>query len=125
MPERSFPISDELFFRGRDIAGEQLGQVEGAATRGKVIVKTLMATTKLVMLESFREQGVIDPTHQHDDHETVCYLVSGALRLTIGNETFVAGPGDCWLHPVGVPHAAEALEDSVQMEVKVPPVKTW
>lgn len=92
---------------------------------GLVTVKTLMATERLVMLESFRARGVVDPEHSHSDHETVCFLLSGALRVFIGDEVFEARPGDVWCHPRHVRHHAEALEDSVQLEVKVPPRKTW
>ena len=38
---------------------------------------------------------------------------------------FIAGPGDSWVHPRGVPHYSEALEDCVQIEVKSPPIRTW
>lgn len=125
MSSRSFPLTAELFRRSVDVPAEQLTQVEGGRMSGLVTVKTLMATHGLVMLESFRARGVVDPEHAHDDHETVCYLLSGALRVVIGERTFDARPGDVWYHPPNVPHYAEALEDSVQLEVKVPPRKTW
>jgi quercetin dioxygenase-like cupin family protein len=47
------------------------------------------------------------------------------MRLVIGGEEFIAEPGDAWLHPRGVPHFSEALEDCIQVEVKSPPRKTW
>jgi quercetin dioxygenase-like cupin family protein len=47
------------------------------------------------------------------------------MRLVIGGEAFIAEAGDCWIHPRGVPHFSEALEDCIQIEVKSPPRKTW
>ena len=33
------------------------------------------------------------------------------VRLVIGGEEFIAEPGTSWIHPRGVPHFSEALED--------------
>ncbi len=125
MGDRRFAMTDGVFVPAGSVAAEQLTAVEAGEIKGLVTVKTLMATSKMVMLESFREAGVTDPPHKHDDHETMCYLQSGRLRVFIGEASFDAEPGDSWFHPVGVMHYAHALEDSVQVEVKVPPVKTW
>ena len=48
-----------------------------------------------------------------------------ACRLVIGGKEFIAEAGDAWMHPRGVPHFSEALEDCIQVEVKSPPRKTW
>lgn len=45
--------------------------------------------------------------------------------LVIGGKEFIAEAGDAWIHPRGVPHFSEALEDCIQVEVKSPPRKTW
>lgn len=125
MAPRKFRKTEGYFVRGGDSVAERLSAVEGGVMSGLVTVKVLFATEVVVMLESYRAKGVVDPSHQHDDHETVCFLKSGKLKLFIGDEVFVAEPGDAWFHPKGVPHHAEALEESVQIEVKVPPRKTW
>ena len=44
--------------------------------------------------------------------------------MLIAGREFIAGPGDSWVHPRGVPHYSEALEDCVQIEVKSPPIRT-
>jgi quercetin dioxygenase-like cupin family protein len=125
MSERGFRNTSHLFVRPQAVEAETLTAVEGGVMSGLVTVKTLVASNLVVMLESYRAKGVIDPSHKHDDHETVCFLKSGKLKLVIGEESFIAEPGDVWFHPVGVMHHAEALEESVQVEVKVPPRKTW
>jgi quercetin dioxygenase-like cupin family protein len=43
----------------------------------------------------------------------------------IGNETFEAGPGDCWNIPGNVEHAAEIIEDAIAMEVFSPVRKDY
>lgn len=104
---------------------DTIEKVEGRKLDLPVTVKMLMKSDNILMLEIKRPKGMRDPTHQHDDHETSCHLVSGKLKLSIGGQEFIAKAGDTWFHPKGVPHWSEALEDSVQVEVKSPPVKTW
>jgi quercetin dioxygenase-like cupin family protein len=116
----------EGFFTTRDaIAPERLGAVEGVRPKGRVEVRRVMVGQEILMLHVFREKGLIDPVHKHDDHETVAYLLRGKLRLVIGGKEFIAGPGTSWIHPRGVEHFSEALEDCEQLEIKSPPKKTW
>jgi quercetin dioxygenase-like cupin family protein len=107
------------------LAPERLAAVEGVKPKGRVEVRRAMVGNEILMLHVFREKGLIDPVHKHDDHETVAYLIKGKLRLVIGGKEFIAGPGTSWIHPRGVEHFSEALEDCEQLEIKSPPKKTW
>jgi len=64
-------------------------------------------------------KGAIVPEHRHV-HEQIGYLVSGSLRFFGAGEDSVVQPGDCWSFSPNVPHGAEALEDSVAIEVFSP-----
>ena len=123
--DRMMAPMEALFRAAADIPEETIHAVEGAVEQGDLSVKVLMVAENFVTLRIRRGKGLIDPVHQHDDHESVATLVSGQLRMRIGDEEFVAGPGDCWRHPPGVPHNSEALEDCVQIEIKSPARKTW
>ena len=92
---------------------------------GQVDVRKLLVGEDILLLHVFRKKGLVDPRHRHDDHETVAYLIKGRLRLVIGGKEFIATPGTAWLHPRGVEHFSEALEDCEQLEIKSPPRKTW
>lgn len=81
--------------------------------------KTLVHGEKTLMTEFRLREGSVLPLHAHP-HEQTGYLVSGHLRLTIGEETFEARPGDSWCIPGGVEHRADILEDSVAIEVFSP-----
>lgn len=73
------------------------------------------------------EKGLSLPPHSHPN-EQFTLVLSGRLRLTVGHpgETTVyeVGPGDLLHLPGGVPHAIEALEDSVALDVFAPPSET-
>ena len=63
--------------------------------------------------------GAVVPEHSHP-HEQTGYLITGSLRFFGDGEDTVVRPGDCWNFASGVPHGAEALEDSVVIEVFSP-----
>ena len=60
-------------------------------------------------------------THSHP-HEQFSLLLSGRIRLTVGEESREIGPGDGWYAPAGVPHGGEILgeEEAVFIDVYSP-----
>jgi quercetin dioxygenase-like cupin family protein len=81
--------------------------------------KTLSYGAATLMSEFRLRAGSPLPVHDHPQEQTG-YLVSGRLRLTIGDEAYDVSPGDSWSIPGGVPHGAEVLEDAVAIEVFSP-----
>ncbi len=81
----------------------------------KLQMKALIVTENVIVLRALRKKGLRAPKHQHNDHDTV----------STGDESFPCEPGAVWRHRKGVPHWTETLEDSVVLEIKTPPVKTW
>lgn len=82
-------------------------------------IKAVVYGNKTLMTEFLLKAGNTLPAHDHI-HEQTGYLVSGKIRLTIGEESFEVSPGDSWNIPGGVSHSAEILEDSVAVEVFCP-----
>jgi quercetin dioxygenase-like cupin family protein len=82
-------------------------------------IKTLVFGEKTSMTEFRLKKGTEVPVHQHP-HEQTGYLVSGGLNFIIAGECLMAKPGDSWNIPGGVEHGAEALEDTVVIEVFSP-----
>jgi quercetin dioxygenase-like cupin family protein len=86
--------------------------------------KTLVYGEKTLMAEFRLHGGAILPLHAHP-HEQSGYLVRGRIRLTIGTEVHLVGPGDTWCIAGGVKHGAEIIEDSVAIEVFAPVRKEY
>jgi quercetin dioxygenase-like cupin family protein len=84
-----------------------------------VYLKVRVHGEKTLMGEFCLEKGAVVPAHDHP-HEQTGVLLSGRLRFTVDGERIDAGPGDAWCIAGGVPHSAEALEDSVAVEVFSP-----
>lgn len=67
---------------------------------------TAGATALCLQLASL-PPGARSTVHQHDEHESAAYVVSGGLVLWSGDaleHRAVAGPGDFLFIPPGVPH---------------------
>lgn len=109
------------------VSFENIGIVAGVPIPKAELLsmKCLVATDSVIVLRVLKKKGFADPKHQHNDHDTVSTLVSGKVKNYIGEESFVSEVGSTWRHRPGVPHWSEALEDSVIIEIKTPPVKTW
>ena len=82
--------------------------------------RLLMVTDDMQCSEITWKKGTRESSRIEPDHSTIACLISGKLKLVIGDETFVASAGDAWMYPQGVLHYAEALEDSKGLEVKAP-----
>jgi quercetin dioxygenase-like cupin family protein len=114
-----------FFFPGGAVPVDRIASLEGRPSTGAVTVKPLVVGDGMLLIELFQEKGVRAPEHVHGDHESIVYLVKGSMKLVIDGQEFIARAGDAWLHPRGVPHWSEALEDCVAIEIKSPPRKTW
>lgn len=82
-------------------------------------LRTLVYGEKTLFTEFKMEKGRQLPRHSHPQEQTG-YLVSGHLRLTIGNETFDVEPGDSWCIPANLEHQAEIMLDTIAIEVFSP-----
>lgn len=122
---RTLPKTQGFLAEGARLPSVRMGVLEGQASGGHVDLKPLLVGDQMLMVEIFEKAGVRVPEHAHDDHESVVYLVRGRMRLVIDGREFVAQAGDAWIHPRGVRHWSEALEDCLAIEIKSPPRKTW
>jgi quercetin dioxygenase-like cupin family protein len=69
-------------------------------------------------------QGAVVPEHFHPN-EQIATVLSGRLRFTLGDDERVVGAGESVLIAGGVPHAVEALEDSVVLDAFAPRREDW
>jgi quercetin dioxygenase-like cupin family protein len=84
-----------------------------------VAMKALTFGDNSLLCEFRIKQGAVMPAHQHP-HEQTGYLVRGSLRFFGDEGEFVAVPGHSWSFKGGVVHGAEALADTVLVEVFSP-----
>lgn len=72
-------------------------------------------------------KGCFVPTHSHANEQITC-VISGRLQFQIGEgenpQTIIVSLGEVIHLPSGVPHSAEALVDTVVLDVFSPPSET-
>lgn len=81
--------------------------------------KTLAYGEKTLLTKFLLDSGATLPKHSHP-YEQTGYLISGNIRLCIGDETRDIRPGDSWSIPPNVEHGAAIIEDSVALELFSP-----
>ncbi len=70
------------------------------------------------------EKGATVPEHSHYN-EQISYILEGALRFLVGGEEKVVHAGEVLIIPPHVPHSAEALERTVDLDIFTPPRQDW
>ena len=70
------------------------------------------------------KKGCIVPLHSHHN-EQVTYILEGALKFWIDGKEIVVHAGEVLTIPRNMPHQAEALEDTVDLDVFNPPRADW
>jgi len=70
------------------------------------------------------KKGCIVPEHSHVN-EQVTYILDGALKFWIDGKEIVVNAGEVLTIPSNMPHKAEALADTVDLDVFSPPRADW
>jgi quercetin dioxygenase-like cupin family protein len=70
------------------------------------------------------KKGCIVPEHSHHN-EQITYILEGALKFWIDGKVIVVNAGEVLTIPPHMPHKAEALVDTVDLDVFTPPRADW
>ena len=70
------------------------------------------------------KKGCIVPEHSHHN-EQITYVLEGALKFWIDGKGLVVNAGEVLTIPPHMPHKAEALADTVELDVFNPPRADW
>jgi quercetin dioxygenase-like cupin family protein len=79
-----------------------------------------------MMVRVLLDKGAVVATHSHES-EQIAYIIEGAMRLMIGDpaEEVLLKAGQFIVIPPNVPHRAEVLEDTVDIDIFSPIRKDW
>ena len=101
--------------RWQDVELEKLNPL---LDRQLVVGKDLMLARVLL------RKGCIVPLHSHAN-EQVTYILEGALKFWIDDKEIVVHAGEVLCIPSNMPHKAEAVEDTVDLDIFNPPREDW
>ena len=89
--------------------------------------RRLITGERMMLAQVYLDKGCIVPKHSHEN-EQLTYILEGALRFWIGEdeaEEVVVRAGEVLHIPSNVPHKAQALEDTLDVDVFSPPRQDW
>ena len=92
-----------------------------------LISRSLITGKRAMLAHVYLKKGAVVPMHSHDN-EQITYVLEGALKFRIGDggpESLVVRSGEVLHLPSNVPHEAEALEDTIDVDVFTPPRQDW
>ena len=69
-------------------------------------------------------KGAIVPQHTHES-EQVSYIVEGSMRFDLGGDIVTVNGGEILVIPSMLPHSAEALEDTYDIDLFSPRRDDW
>ena len=91
------------------------------------IDRRVITGERMMLAHVYLKKGSVVPRHSHEN-EQLTYILEGALRFKIGaegSEVIVVRAGEVLVIPSNVPHEAEALEDTLDVDVFNPPRQDW
>ena len=92
-----------------------------------MLQRRLVTGERMMIAHVYLKKGAIVPKHSHEN-EQITYILEGALRFWIGedgSDELIVSAGEVLTIPSNVPHKAEALEDTLDVDVFSPPREDW
>src|SRR5689334_20505552 len=89
--------------------------------------RRLITGDRMMIAHAYLKQGCIVPKHAHEN-EQISYVLKGELKFWIGDDesqTLSVKAGDVLTIPSNVPHKAEALAESLVLDIFDPPRQDW
>ena len=89
--------------------------------------RRLISTDRMMLAHVYLDKGCIVPQHSHEN-EQLTYILEGKLRFWLGedgSEIVDVAAGEVLHLPSDLPHKAEALEDTLDVDVFCPPRADW
>src|ERR1044071_2187460 len=105
------------FYRWEDMPKERVSET---------LQRRLITGDRMMLAHVYLEKGCIVPQHSHEN-EQLTYILEGALRFWLGDEEeeVIVRAGEVLVIPSNVPHKAEALEDTLDVDIFSPPRQDW
>ncbi len=89
--------------------------------------RRLITGERVMLAHVYLKKGCIVPKHSHEN-EQITYILEGALRFKLGEdqrEEVTVSAGEVLHIPSNLPHEAEAVEDTLDVDVFSPPRADW
>jgi quercetin dioxygenase-like cupin family protein len=92
-----------------------------------MLERRLITGERTMLAHVYLKKGCVVPRHQHEN-EQLTYILDGGLKFWIGEdekEVVIVRAGEVLHIPSNVWHKAEAIEDTVDVDIFTPPRQDW
>ena len=89
--------------------------------------RRLISTDRMMLAQVYLDEGCVVPMHSHEN-EQLTYVLEGKLRFWLGDdgsEVVDVAAGEVLHIPSHVPHRAEAIETTLDVDIFAPPRQDW
>jgi quercetin dioxygenase-like cupin family protein len=93
-------------------------------TMNPLLGRQLIVGHQVMLARVLLKKGCVVPLHSHEN-EQLSYILEGALKFYIDGREIVVRAGEVLTIPPHMPHKAEALEDTVDLDIFHPPRADW
>jgi quercetin dioxygenase-like cupin family protein len=110
--------SEATFYRWDSMKKERVSDM---------LERRLITGDRMMLAHVYLKKGCIVPKHFHEN-EQLTYILEGALKFWIGDDgasEITVRSGEVLLIPSNVPHKAEALEETLDVDIFSPPRQDW
>ena len=90
----------------------------------EMISQKIVTGEREMLAQIYLKRGALVPVHSHES-EQMTYILQGALKVVVGGNVLTVREGEVLHVPSGVPHQAEALEDTLELDVFSPIRQDW
>ena len=90
----------------------------------EMISRKIVSGEREMMAQIYLKRGALVPIHTHES-EQMTYILQGSLRFLVDGEEVIVREGEVLHIPSHVPHQAEALEDTLELDVFSPVRSEW
>ena len=90
----------------------------------EMISQKIVAGEREMLAQIYLKRGALVPMHSHES-EQMTYILQGALRVVVGGEEMTVREGEVLHIPPWIPHQAEAIEDTFELDVFSPVRQDW
>ena len=90
----------------------------------EMVSQKIVAGEREMLAQIYLKRGALVPIHAHES-EQMTYVLQGALRVVVAGEEIIVREGEVLHIPAGLPHQAEALEDTFELDIFSPVRSDW
>jgi quercetin dioxygenase-like cupin family protein len=93
-------------------------------TLNPLLDRQLVVADRVMVSRVIFKKGCLVPMHSHHN-EQITHVESGSLRFIIHDKEYIVRAGEYLCIPPHAPHSAEALEDTIDIDIFTPPREDW